>query len=132
MKIYTMTFTKENHEKNKAGTKTNTRRVIEKIDQYKNIKPGDLIHVVPNRFTKKENYLYRLECLGSKVEPVQDIGHYDIWAEGIEPRSHGTRLQNPTNDFIELWDSINKDRGYEWATNPLIRSIKYKYIQEEA
>ncbi len=54
MKIYYTTFTKDNIIKCKNGDKTHTRRVIEKIDHYKNIKPGDILVTRKNRFSKVE------------------------------------------------------------------------------
>ena len=45
MKEYGVTFTGENVLKIADGSKRHTRRVIEKIDKFKNLKPGDRLYV---------------------------------------------------------------------------------------
>ncbi len=136
MKIYYITYTKENIPKCKDGSKTMTRRVIEKIDHYKNIKPGDILVTRKNRFSKVE--VDRNVCVKTWTERVQDITTEDIKKEGVQSMAEKLELDHEltghTNghrwQFMYLWDSINKDRGYEWKNNPRVRVIEFKQVDK--
>jgi len=57
-----------------------------------------------------------LKVLDVKVERVQDIDYFGIYAEGIRPAAKNPPLLPSDNDwrnaFINLWDSIKEKRGY--------------------
>ena len=65
-------------------------------------------------------------------EFLQDITFDAAFAEGMLPKwskvRSGYSKGNPapsTAAFITLWDSINADRGYPWASNPPVLVIKF-------
>lgn len=58
---------------------------------------------------------------------IQDISSDDIIAEGIRdipPNEY--RDQILRKSFSELWDLINKKRGYGWDVNPWVWVIKFE------
>src|SRR5690625_562809 len=75
-----------------------------------------------------------------RVERLQDITEEDAKAEGIEYRNgywmgglhkvKGTHKCRPfaRDAFIDLWDSINADRGYGWAANPYVWRVEFEVI----
>jgi hypothetical protein len=131
MRRWKMSFTKENHEANQKEIKTMTRRVIEKIDHYKKMNPGDIICSVKNRFTKIENHLYQLECVNTWTENLQEITIQDILNEGIDYIVNNAADEiNARHLFILLWNRINIERGYGWDKNPRVRAIEYKLIKQ--
>jgi len=72
-----------------------------------------------------------LEIVRVRVERVQDISEQDAMAEGCAPVVHedgavdcGTRKTT----FRKLWDSLNADRGFGWATNPWVWVIEFKRL----
>lgn len=90
----------------------------------------------------------RLEVTEVSVEMVQAIGEEDARAEGvIEPecstcgytrrdcRLHGDHHLCEESDpgssrseFIDLWNSINKARGFGWAVNPFVWVVSFKRV----
>ena len=68
-----------------------------------------------------------LEITEIKVERVQDITDTGALAEGVDqtntsiPGYAKTRFQN-------LWDSINKKRGFGWDLNPWVWVVKFRRI----
>jgi hypothetical protein len=55
----------------------------------------------------------RMPCpriVEKRVERVQDISLDDAIAEGVESRM----------EYADLWNLINFDRGYSWASNPKV------------
>lgn len=135
MKTYYITYTKENILKCKACSKTMTRRVIEKIDHYKNIQPGDLLITRKNRFSKVE--VDRNEVVKTWTGRVQDITVPDIHKEGLnfidvcsieDDVNKDYTVKDFLNLWIKLWNSINEKRGYGWNTNPRVRVIEFKQL----
>ena len=62
-----------------------------------------------------------LEITGIRLEQVQNIKRSDVLAEGIDQIHIDKFLKHNFHPddahglaFRELWDSINKDRGYGW------------------
>lgn len=75
-----------------------------------------------------------LEITDIRVERVQAISADDVIAEGIPPYTlaRGCLAQPPDDPrwkFIELWDSINKKRGYGWDSNPWVWVIEFKKVE---
>lgn len=89
-----------------------------------------------------------LRITSVKAERVQDIGHEDVFAEGIVERPHpgplrcqqyglpswtsdlGPRWRISTGDaFAELWDSINAKRGFGWEANPWVWAITFERME---
>jgi hypothetical protein len=65
-----------------------------------------------------------LEIVGIKVERLQDITVEDIHSEGIGWDDQYGCLPN----FVKLWDSINKKRGFGWDVNPWVWVIEFKKL----
>ena len=62
-----------------------------------------------------------------RVERLQDITPYDAECEGIVSKAnpYGIGWIDPTQDFADLWDSINAKRGYGWDTNPWVVALTF-------
>jgi len=62
-----------------------------------------------------------------RVERVQDISEEDCEAEGIDPNPEsklGKKLE-----FRELWNSINKKRGFGWDENPSVWVVEFERVR---
>jgi len=72
-----------------------------------------------------------LEITDIRVERVQDISDQEAKAEGVDgipdPTILGTNYHHII-PFAELWDSINKKRGYGWDENPWVWCVSFKKI----
>jgi hypothetical protein len=81
-----------------------------------------------------------LEVTGVTVERLQDITEEQAKAEGVTPfgsslgadqriagedrgRTHGTHPY--TLAYAVLWDELNADRGFGWATNPWVWAVSF-------
>jgi len=81
---------------------------------------------------------HTLEITDIRVERIQDITSDDIIAEGIKwnpnkraKQDYFGKLQYERKikiEFQNLWDSINKKRGYEWDVNPFCWVVEFKKI----
>lgn len=59
-----------------------------------------------------------------RKQRLQDISREDAIAEGIDPNS-----VNPIGDFIDLWDSIYRNKpGCSWSDNPLVSVLSIEYL----
>jgi len=89
----------------------------------------------------KQNLLF--EILKVRIKPLQEISEEDAKAEGISvlppqdanhpsawwqssPGRHQART--PSASYAKLWDTINKTRGYSFASNPWVWIIEVKVI----
>ncbi len=89
-----------------------------------------------SRFMYKSLTRYWFEVTQVRCERLQDISEADCLAEGIkDPLEHGARNVNCSEvtayvfrQFQELWDSINKKRGYSFESNPFVWVYTYKRI----
>lgn len=78
-----------------------------------------------------------LEVTDVRVERVQDISEDDAIEEGVQdwcveadPRT-GEPIQvrlRPSEEFANLWDSINADRGFGWDVNPWVWVVEFKVL----
>ncbi len=93
----------------------------------------------PGRFMPKflRGWLPRLPVIGVRVERLQDINGRGVMAEGIylrrklRPRWSEQQLDEKLPPlFAKLWDSINKKRGYAWATNPWVWVVTFKRTED--
>jgi hypothetical protein len=73
-----------------------------------------------------------LEIVEVRVQRLQDISEEDARAEGVGPlRADGRMLYGayPASDeFADLWDSINMKRGFGWNVNPFVWVIAFKRV----
>jgi hypothetical protein len=74
-----------------------------------------------------------LEVTAVRVERLQEITEADAIAEGCEGGNHQTLavedMTDPQEQFLDLWDSINAERGYGWSVNPFVWVVSFK-LQE--
>lgn len=91
----------------------------------------------PSIYMPKKYSRIKLEITDIRVERVQEIKIDDSIAEGIpEPREEKYfgcdsligRHKELYFRFVDLWDSINKKRGYGWDKNPWVFVICFKKI----
>lgn len=72
----------------------------------------------------------RVTSLG--VEPVQHISRNDVLLEGVEACRHCKGYDGGNTGcfcvdlFGQLWDSVNKKRGWGWAVNPYVWDIGFE------
>jgi len=85
---------------------------------------------------------FRPQITNSRFQQIQDISEDDSIKEGITVQapyigidSGGEAVESQTIDwapsdyFMALWDSINKDRGYGWDLNPYVWVIDFEGIK---
>lgn len=79
----------------------------------------------PSIYLPKWASRIHLEITNIRVERVQEITHADILREGIVVDPQRAYPDSIKNDFIDLWDSINANRG-PWKDNPFVWVIEFK------
>ena len=94
---------------------------------------------LPSIFMPRWASRITLEITAIRVERVQKITRADAVAEGIihEVCDHG-HLEvctagcwpEPEHKFRDLWDSINKKRGYGWDVNPWCWCVEFRRIDK--
>lgn len=85
---------------------------------------------------------YWFEVTAIRVERVRDISKEDCLKEGLKKPKRNRNI-NITHwsesdaseltlqkDFMFLWDSINKKRGYGWDKNPWVWVVEFKRIEK--
>jgi len=86
----------------------------------------------PSIFMPRRAARLFLKVTNIKVERVQDIKLSDMLKEGLKAYSfhpdEGDSESDIANRWIELWDSINKKRGYGWEINPLVWVYDFEVI----
>lgn len=76
-----------------------------------------------------------LEITDIRVERVQDISWDDAVEEGIFKHYdfyEDMKWVTPEpiiEDYEELWDSINKKRGFGWGVNPWVWVVEFKLLK---
>lgn len=95
---------------------------------------------VPSIFMPRWASRLTLEILNVRAERLQSITYENILAEGIFqvwplPTTSQLHINDlPCKDsahefFIRLWDSLNKRRGFSYATNPWVWAIEFKVLE---
>lgn len=76
-----------------------------------------------------------LEVTDVRVERVTDISFYDIRAEGVSCPEHDfpggmcvSECYALRREFAELWDRINKERGFGWLSNPWVWVVEFQVV----
>jgi hypothetical protein len=80
-----------------------------------------------------------LEVAGVRVERLQGVSEADAIAEGIYlfPGEGGgykvergeQEYDTAREDYRNLWDSLNAERGYGWDANPYVWVVEFKKIE---
>jgi hypothetical protein len=97
----------------------------------------------PSIHMPKEAARIFLEVINVRVERLNDITEKDAKAEGISYESAGEftfwsptandpdsgGIPNYKNAFLALWDSIYKDKGFGWDTNPFVWVYEFKKVE---
>lgn len=84
-----------------------------------------------------------LEVVAIRVERVGDTSSGDAFAEGIleyetacyhwEPFKMGqTYFPDAVTAYRTLWDSINRERGFGWDSNPWVWVVEFKIIEAKS
>lgn len=87
----------------------------------------------PGRFMYKSLARTIVEIKQVWAEQVQDISDDDAYAEGIteeDAERHWYDGPQPVSAFAELWDSINKSRGFGWDVNPWVYAYEYELVKK--
>lgn len=93
----------------------------------------------PSIFMPKWAFRITLEITDIRVERVREIKWQDALAEGIKAEycckrrdcaCLGLPIDNPVDEFKNLWNSINKKRGYSWESNAWVWVRSFKQIKE--
>jgi len=70
-----------------------------------------------------------LEVLDVRVERLQEITEKDAIKEGMYQEGFEIEISkyvdNPVEQFAQLWDSLNAKRGYGWDVNPWV--LRYEF-----
>lgn len=85
----------------------------------------------PSIFMKREDSRINLEIIRVRIERLQEITDEDAIAEGVEamPLSYEETGEGLARQCFEnLWNSINKDRGFGWEQNPCVFVISFKVM----
>jgi hypothetical protein len=71
-----------------------------------------------------------LEIVGVHIERLQVISEEDACSEGVEALhiifDHGKSYRDT---YMELWNQLNKKRGFGWDVNPWVWIIKFKLLK---
>ena len=121
--IKSISFRKEFIPLIKSGKKTITRRV------KTNLKENDICYFKASRNGKKEGYIKILR-INDQLLRNGILGHATIKDDIEEIGKEGIYSITPLIDFMTIWDKLNKE-GYEWADNPEVYRIEFKYLGEK-
>lgn len=70
-----------------------------------------------------------LEVTAVRIERLQAITSDDAIDEGIEPSDVGDAREEAAFNvtaYAELWDALNKKRGFGWDVNPWVWVVEFK------
>jgi hypothetical protein len=87
------------------------------------------------RFMPKAAARIWLEVTDVRAERLQSISAQDCEAEGVKPLtlSDGGFVPLSGFDYVgayrELWEKINKTRGYGWDSNPFVWCISFRRVE---
>ena len=64
------------------------------------------------------------------AEQLQDISEEDALAEGCQKwMENSVENDSAISDYAQLWDSINKKRGFDWASNPFCWCYEFELVE---
>jgi hypothetical protein len=82
----------------------------------------------PSIFMFRDLSRITLEIVSIQAERLQDISEQDAIAEGIEQKEPN-HVVGARYRFGQLWNSINRKRGFGWEVNPWVWVIEFKRIE---
>jgi len=80
------------------------------------------------RYMPRTKSRINLEIIDIRVEKIQDITVNDAGEEGISDERFADWIGNYKLAYKDLWDSVNKKRGYGWDTNPWAWVMEFKCL----
>jgi len=105
-------------------------------------KASDIKYVVdnfllwrPSIFMPRTAARLFLKVTNIRVERLQDITDEDCEAEGVRPSVDGDARDWRESEngwhrtYRQLWDSLNKTRGYGWDLNPWVWVIEFERVE---
>jgi hypothetical protein len=102
------------------------------FDSYLTEKEWNKFTLWKTPFTKKSKLFmfdslirHKIKITNIRPERIKDISDNDIIKEGVSNGNRGDRYI----DFCNLWDSINKERGYGWDKNNWVFVYEFKRIE---
>ena len=131
----------------KRGHDSKDAAVLYRADGH--IRPGlgdfEMEKWKPSIFMPREASRIQLEVTKVRLQHIQEISEEDAIAEGTTKfesvgddqriagstwdSSHKTQKTHPyTVAYASLWDEINANRGFGWATNPWCWAITFKRL----
>lgn len=84
----------------------------------------------PSIFMPRAFSRITLEITNIRAERLQAISARDVIAEGVWDKTHTLGDLNWQREWIEKWDSINKN-GYGWDANPWVWVIEFRQVSNE-
>ena len=63
-----------------------------------------------------------------RAERLHDIDDAGAIAEGVQLTGTTNYSGKARDAFARLWDEINAERGYPWASNPFVWVIKWELL----
>ena len=103
-------------------------------DGKTNFTPG-MEHWKPSIHMPRMYCRLLLDVKAVRVERLQEITEEDATAEGVDAISLADAPRQATwsrrQDYAQLWDSLNKKRGFGWDTNPWVWVIEFERVQPE-
>ncbi len=83
----------------------------------------------PSIHMPKKYSRIKLKIKEIRVERVQDITERGAMNEGLLNIEKSPLNSGPLERFRDLWDSLNKKRGFGWDTNCYVWVIKFERIK---
>lgn len=127
----------QTHWKTEGGWITTHGQAISKTGKPK--RDGGHPGMFMPKWLSQEFRLPLLEITDIRMERLQEISEADALAEGFTGYNcyRNPNFVNlvtddgtlPEEEFRELWDQLNKDRGFGWDQNPWVWVISFKKLE---
>ena len=154
-----MIFSHGLDDKIRDGTKTQTRRLKDRLRDYFKTRDGEIVAVARWRNSKYPRQLWavgktyaiqsgrgkkgdgRFRILKIREERLQDISIVDCYAEGIvefighkpiDDTDEGSGSVNVREHFGKMWDDIHKKLGDRWKDNPEVWVLEIENARSPA
>lgn len=86
--------------------------------------------VKPSIHMPREACRIKLKITHIAISKLQNIGTFDLLREGMTSklRDYDAEL-DLYNQYSQLWDKLNKERGYSWESNPFVWVISFEKVE---